>query len=88
MLRISQSPSVLLITINLEGKLLAPWIEEVRSAIAAAQLQGAVQLNLEALTFADHAGVDLLREFSKQGVLRIGASGLIEGLIAMPDHAA
>ena len=88
MLRITQSPSVQLITITLEGKLLAPWIEEVRTAVAAAQAHGAVRLNLQELSFADHVGVELLRDLSKEGVGRIGASAFIEGLISAPDHVA
>lgn len=88
MLRITQSPSVQLITINLEGKLLAPWIEEVRTAVAAAQSQGAVRLNLHELSFADHVGVELLRELSKAGVQRIGGSAFIEGLISASEHVA
>jgi hypothetical protein len=88
MLRITQSPSVQLTTINLEGKLLAPWIDEVRAAVAAAQTQGAVRLNLEAMSFADHAGVELLRELSKQGVPHVGASAFMEVLIAASVPAA
>jgi anti-anti-sigma regulatory factor len=88
MLRISQSPAIQLTTINLEGKLLAAWVEEVRSAVATAQMLGAVRVNLEALTFADHAGIDLLRDLSKQQVQRVGGSAFIEGLIAMPDRVA
>jgi len=88
MLRITQSPSVQLTTINLEGKLLAPWIEEVRTAVSAAQAQGAVRLNLQELSFADHVGVELLRDLSKEGVQRIGGSAFIEGLISASEHRA
>ena len=87
MLRITQSPSVQLITINLEGKLLAPWVDEVRAAVTAARAQGAVRLNLQELSFADQPGIELLKQLNKEGVQRIGASVFIEGLIAMGEQA-
>ena len=44
----------------------------------------AVRLNLEHLSFADAAGIEMLREVRSDGVQLIGASPLIEGLLATP----
>lgn len=85
MLRITQSPAVQLTTINFEGKLLAPWIEEARAAVVAAKQSGVVRLNLHELNFADHAGIKLLKEFRHEGIELLNPSALIEGMLAMPD---
>jgi len=85
MLRITQSPAMQLTTINLEGKLLAPWVEEARHAVDKAKAQGVVRLNLHELNFADHDGIRLLQEFRKAGVELINASALIDGMLTMPD---
>ena len=45
----------------LDGKLLGPWVEELRSVIATLPGDGAVRLNLENLIFADAAGIELLQ---------------------------
>jgi anti-anti-sigma regulatory factor len=88
MLRITQSPAVQITTLNLEGKLLEPWIEEVRTAVADARARGVVRLNLDELRYMDHAGVELLRGLRKDGIELTGGSALIQGLLAAPLHSA
>lgn len=88
MLRITQKGSVTLTTIDLEGKLLGPWIDELRSVIATARVRDAVCLNLAHLSFADVAGIDLLRAFRREGIQLVGASPLIEGLLASREETA
>lgn len=82
MLRITQTPTVQITTIHLEGKLLSPWLDEVRSAIATAQTQGAVRVNLAGLSFVDPPGAVLLRNMRDDGIELIGVSGFVEGLLA------
>ena len=84
MLRITESASVQLTTIYLEGKLLSPWIQEVGAAVVAAQARGVVRLNLAELSFADRAGVDLLKEMHASGVELTDGSVFIEGLLGSP----
>ena len=56
-------------TIKLEGKLLGPWVDEVRKACASgAAPTGRTSLDLAALTFVDAAGVGLLRELIDRGI--------------------
>jgi len=56
-------------TIKLEGKLLGPWTQEVRSACqAAAEVNGRSRLDLSALTFVDAEGVKLLAELLAGGI--------------------
>ena len=84
MLLISRHPTVQVTTINLnlEGKLLRPWIEEARAAVAAAKEQGAVRINLEELSFVDHAGIELLRNLRQDGIELVGGTAFIDGLLA------
>ena len=88
MLRITHTGSVRVGTINLEGKLIGPWIDELRSVVASARLKYAVWLDLAHLSFADAAGIDLLRAFRRDGIRLVGASPLIEGLLASREGAA
>jgi ABC-type transporter Mla MlaB component len=87
MLRITQSPAVQITTINLEGKLLVPWIDEVRAAVDAARGCGRVCVNLAKLQFADHAGIALLRGLRDDGIELLQSSPLIEGLLSAGQSA-
>jgi anti-anti-sigma regulatory factor len=84
MLRIEQSTTAGTTSIALQGKLLSPWRDAVSGAVAAAQSGAIVQLDLTALSFVDHDGVELLRVLQRQGVELAGASAFIEGLLATP----
>jgi hypothetical protein len=69
MLRITRSdqngtdPSV-----KLEGKLLKPWVDEVRRLFTASESTPLPRLELAGLTFVDAAGADLLRQLLRRGV--------------------
>jgi ABC-type transporter Mla MlaB component len=65
-------------TIRLEGKLLGPWVMELaRSCNELLHAPGSVRLDLSAVTFADEAGVALLRDLLGRGVTLAACSGLI-----------
>ena len=81
MLRITQSPSVKVITVGLEGKLLQPWIEEVRGVLSAARSEGRVRLDLSQLSFADESGLRLLREMQRDGVELSSSTALLTALL-------
>lgn len=82
MLRISQSKSITLATLHLDGKLLGPWVDEVRTIVARLPPDDYVRLNLEGLSFADPNGIALLQELRRHGVELSGCSALIAGLLA------
>src|SRR5262245_50423519 len=69
-------------TIRLEGKLLRPWVDEVRKACASAtDPAGQTCLDLSALTFVDAAGEELLRELSGQGIEVVACSSYVAELL-------
>ncbi len=82
MLRISQSKSITLAILHLDGKLVGPWVDEVRATVARVQAREAVRLNLQGLNFADQNGIALLQELRRSGVELSGCSALIAELLA------
>ena len=84
MLRITRSVSTDAVVVHLQGKLLSAWVGEVLTALAAARADGAVRVNLTELSFADAAGIDLLRALRTDGVEFMGASAFITGLMTLP----
>jgi ABC-type transporter Mla MlaB component len=67
---------------RLEGKLLGPWVDELRSACTPPlERHELVQLNLAAVTFVDAAGAELLRELINHGVAITGCSGFVAALL-------
>jgi hypothetical protein len=72
---------------NVEGELVGPHVEELaRLASAARAGSRTLVLDLTDVTFADHAGLILLRTLRDQGVALVGASGFINGLIDAPSR--
>ena len=62
MLRIWLLPEESCVTLRLEGKLLAPWRDELRDACERAAARGLpLRFDLSKLAFADADGADLLR---------------------------
>jgi hypothetical protein len=72
---------------KLEGKLLGPWVDELRN-ICAPPLQRSeqVHLDLAAVTFADAAGARLLRELIRQGITIIHCSGFLAELLHVEER--
>jgi anti-anti-sigma regulatory factor len=69
-------------TIQLEGKLLAPWVDEVRQACAAGMDSSSrISLDLSALTFVDAAGEGLLRDLIGRGLAVVACSGYVAELL-------
>jgi ABC-type transporter Mla MlaB component len=97
MLRITPSPSygeedVLKITeitridstktFKLEGKLLGPWLDELRSiCMQSIQRSEQISLDLAAVTFVDGAGASLMGELIRQGVTITQCSGFVAELL-------
>jgi ABC-type transporter Mla MlaB component len=69
-------------TIQLEGKLLGPWLDEVREACAGAMARsGRTRLDLAAVTYVDAAGLQLLRDLMAQGVEIAACSSFVGELL-------
>ena len=85
MLKISQpSPTVppsARALLLLEGRLVGPWVAELRGAAAAAGGPPALDLDLAGVTFADDDGVAALRALRRDGARLMGASGFLIALL-------
>jgi hypothetical protein len=54
--------------LKLEGKLLAPWIDELLRACEPSLIAAPLMLDLSGVLFADAAGMRALRTLMRQGV--------------------
>lgn len=69
-------------TIQLEGKLLWPWVDVVRQACASAtDLSERVGLDLSAVTFVDAAGEKLLQELIGRDIEVVACSSYVAELL-------
>ena len=69
----------------LEGRLIGPWVGELRRT--AAEVKGPKSIDLAAVTFADDEGVAALRALRDAGTDLVGASGFVAALIGVDDGA-
>jgi hypothetical protein len=75
------------LTIKLEGQLLGPWVSAVRDACRArGRRSGRLRLDLAAVTYADAAGVQLLRDLVGAGVEIAACSGFVSELLSPAGH--
>ena len=77
MLRITVvESSEIAVTLRVEGRITGPWVEELRTACRVHTFPGEVQLSLELadISFADAAGIALLKELRNRGVGLIGTT--------------
>jgi ABC-type transporter Mla MlaB component len=66
------------IELQLEGKLVGPWVEELRRVTdEALSLQKAVSLDLKKVWFVDARGVTLLRDLARKQVLELNCSQFV-----------
>jgi ABC-type transporter Mla MlaB component len=66
------------IELQLEGKLVGPWVEELRRlSDEALSLQKDVILDLERVWFVDSRGVNLLRDLAKKQVSELNCSQFV-----------
>jgi anti-anti-sigma regulatory factor len=73
---VSRSDSA--ITLKLEGKVLAPWVDELRRICTEPPHEPKqIHLDLDAVTFLDEAGIELMRELIRQGITIVKCSGFI-----------
>jgi anti-anti-sigma regulatory factor len=87
MLRITEVADGSGLLLKLEGKLREPWVEELARAARRPlpEGHGPIRLDLSSVTFADEAGVRLLRELLRQGVEIAATSAFIAALLRLED---
>ena len=77
MLRITVvESSEVTVTLRVEGRIAGPWVEELRSACSVHSFPDVVKLSLELtdISFADPAGIELLKELRGRGAGLIRAA--------------
>lgn len=84
MMRISRKEHDDAVVIRVEGKLLEPWLDELRAVVAAESPRARLELELSDLAFADHAGITLLRELRARGARVASCSPFVAGLLELP----
>jgi anti-anti-sigma regulatory factor len=82
MLRITRSESGDGVVLFLEGRLLEPWVGELRAAIGSLGSTTPVVLDLAGLRFADSVGALLLATLQRRGIVLREPSGFIAALVA------
>jgi hypothetical protein len=82
LLRIDVKETEGVATIALSGKLLAPWVPEVRRAFARESPGARPRLDLSELRYADATGVELLRGLQGDGIEIIGSNPYSRALLA------
>ena len=70
-------------TLKLEGKLVEPWVSEVRSLVQNGEMGRHPGLDVSGLTYVDAAGVDLLDQLVEQGFQVVSSSPYITELLRL-----
>ena len=80
MLRVTKKDNQAGATLVLEGKLSGPWVDEVQKCWA--DCQGAIQVNLQDVSYVDSRGKDLLIRMERDGVALVDVSDFIRHLLS------
>jgi anti-anti-sigma regulatory factor len=67
--------------LRLEGKLLSTWVQELQKCLSTHTEQTPLALDLSALSFADQAGLALLRDALSRGVRLVACTGYLQTLL-------
>jgi hypothetical protein len=74
------------LTIKLEGEILGPWVGTVRDACTQRGRRcRRLRLDLAAVTYADAAGTQLLRDLMGEGIEIAACSGFLAELLHLDD---
>lgn len=71
--------------ITLEGRLVGPWVDELKRVVDEEPDSRRMTVNLRGLIFADARGVSLLRALRAAGLVLVGWSGFVGELIGTED---
>jgi hypothetical protein len=72
-------------TVKLEGKLLGPWVDEVRSLFTGTDAESFPLLDLSGLSYVDRPGTEMLQQLLQQGVRIESCSPFVAELLRW-DH--
>jgi len=78
------------VVLKLEGRLIGPWVEELRKTVSRADLRGGLEIDISDLTFADHDGEKALQWLHKLGARFYGKESISTYLFArlkIPLHS-
>lgn len=83
MLRITRiEPSARDVILRLEGKLIGPWVNELKTHCEIVREEGRhLLLEMTEVSFADRAGIALLRVLKKSGIELAGCPPLISEVL-------
>ncbi len=86
MLMISEAGTAnLSVTLKLEGRVVGPWVAELRQVCEKLLTEGrALKLDLADVTFADASGVAALSSFKSRGVTFTSCSPFVEEQLKSP----
>ena len=74
------------LTIKLEGEILAPWVGTVRDACTKrGRRRRRLHLDLAAVTYADAAGTELLRDLMRERIEITACSSFLTALLHLDD---
>jgi len=77
------------VTLKLEGRVVGPWVGELRQVCEALLTEGrTLKLDLAEVTFADASGVAVLSSFKSRGVRFRNCSPFLEEQLKGPVHPA
>lgn len=82
MLRMTRADAGPTATIRVEGKILGPWVSEVRSAVDALPKSGGRRLDLAGVSLVDASGARLLSTLESEGVELASCSHFVSDLLA------
>lgn len=87
MLKISEPTANHDVSLKLEGRLIGPWVEELRETCDAhLKISRRLKLDFAGVSYADRAGVSLLMKLRASGVEMVNCSPfLAEELKALPS---
>jgi hypothetical protein len=85
MLRIANADPSAPRRLMLEGQLVGPWVDELYRVTLGLGAVDGFSLDLRNVTFADHAGVALLRRLRAYGAVLVGCSSFLTVLIGGGD---
>jgi anti-anti-sigma regulatory factor len=91
MLRITTHSTAASLTFQLEGRLVGPWVAELRNCwrkAASDDGSRALHIDLRAVTYVDAAGKELLADLYRQGAELLALDCLMKAVVAEVETAS
>jgi len=81
MFRITRIPGTSTTTLKVEGKLLAPWLDDFQTAVSNDSSTVPISLDLSGVTFVDTAGLEVLAAMIRRGLVVSSCSNFVAALL-------